>query len=172
MFVRTYGLMYVKNAELFEHFFLELRRYYNHWEQRRQPGRHANGFLDGAFGAHVSDWSTCSMSSATRTWSVSADTWRSSNPSVTFHASSACSWPGPSSQFARSPAAWRSCLRWWTKSPRWEAVLVFCFLKLLWPGRGKNVNPKKKILIECDSILRQNNGKKLDFCPQGLHENN
>ncbi len=23
-------------------------------EQRRQPGRHANGFLDGAFGAHVS----------------------------------------------------------------------------------------------------------------------
>ncbi len=30
MFVRTYGLMYVKNAELFEHFFHELRRYYSH----------------------------------------------------------------------------------------------------------------------------------------------
>ncbi|XP_052005753.1 glypican-6-like [Xyrauchen texanus] len=30
MFVRTYGLMYVKNAELFKHFFHELRRYYSH----------------------------------------------------------------------------------------------------------------------------------------------
>lgn len=30
MFVRTYGLMYVKNAELFKHFFQELRRYYSH----------------------------------------------------------------------------------------------------------------------------------------------
>ncbi|XP_026136720.1 glypican-6-like [Carassius auratus] len=29
MFVRTYGLMYVKNAELFERFFSELRNYYN-----------------------------------------------------------------------------------------------------------------------------------------------
>ncbi|KAL6480253.1 hypothetical protein MHYP_G00112860 [Metynnis hypsauchen] len=28
MFVRTYGVMYVKNAELFKHFFHELRRYY------------------------------------------------------------------------------------------------------------------------------------------------
>ncbi|KAI1903079.1 hypothetical protein AGOR_G00023520 [Albula goreensis] len=28
MFVRTYGLMYVKNSELFKHFFLELKRYY------------------------------------------------------------------------------------------------------------------------------------------------
>ncbi|XP_030620849.1 glypican-4 [Chanos chanos] len=28
MFVRTYGVMYVKNAELFKHFFKELRRYY------------------------------------------------------------------------------------------------------------------------------------------------
>ncbi|XP_061091644.1 glypican-4 [Conger conger] len=28
MFVRTYGLMYVKNAELFKHFFKELTRYY------------------------------------------------------------------------------------------------------------------------------------------------
>ncbi|MBN3323791.1 GPC4 protein, partial [Atractosteus spatula] len=28
MFVRTYGLMYVENAELFKHFFQELRRYY------------------------------------------------------------------------------------------------------------------------------------------------
>ncbi|XP_036404555.1 glypican-4-like [Megalops cyprinoides] len=28
MFVRTYGLMYVKNAELFKHFFAELKRYY------------------------------------------------------------------------------------------------------------------------------------------------
>uniref|UniRef100_A0A8C1U8S6 Glypican 4 n=1 Tax=Cyprinus carpio TaxID=7962 RepID=A0A8C1U8S6_CYPCA len=30
MFVRTYGLMYVKNAELFERFFSELRKYYSH----------------------------------------------------------------------------------------------------------------------------------------------
>ncbi|XDV37182.1 hypothetical protein PO909_006832 [Leuciscus waleckii] len=30
MFVRTYGLMYVKNAELFEKFFRDLRRYYSH----------------------------------------------------------------------------------------------------------------------------------------------
>lgn len=30
MFVRTYGLMYVKNAELFEQFFRDLRRYYSH----------------------------------------------------------------------------------------------------------------------------------------------
>ncbi|KAJ8396500.1 hypothetical protein AAFF_G00018060 [Aldrovandia affinis] len=28
MFVRTYGLMYMKNAELFKHFFQELKRYY------------------------------------------------------------------------------------------------------------------------------------------------
>ena len=28
MFVRTYGMMYVQNAELFQHFFQELRRYY------------------------------------------------------------------------------------------------------------------------------------------------
>uniref|UniRef100_A0A8C9RJY0 Glypican 4 n=1 Tax=Scleropages formosus TaxID=113540 RepID=A0A8C9RJY0_SCLFO len=28
MFVRTYGYMYVKNAELFQHFFRELKRYY------------------------------------------------------------------------------------------------------------------------------------------------
>ncbi|XP_077092272.1 glypican-4 [Siphateles boraxobius] len=30
MFVRTYGLMYVKNAELFEQFFSDLSRYYSH----------------------------------------------------------------------------------------------------------------------------------------------
>lgn len=30
MFVRTYGLMYVKNKELFEGFFSDLRRYYSH----------------------------------------------------------------------------------------------------------------------------------------------
>ncbi|KAI2656814.1 Glypican-4 [Labeo rohita] len=30
MFVRTYGLMYVKNAELFEQFFRDLRLYYSH----------------------------------------------------------------------------------------------------------------------------------------------
>ncbi|XP_039521636.1 glypican-4-like [Pimephales promelas] len=30
MFVRTYGLMYVKNAELFEQFFRDLQRYYSH----------------------------------------------------------------------------------------------------------------------------------------------
>lgn len=28
MFVRTYGVMYVKNSELFKHFFHELQRYY------------------------------------------------------------------------------------------------------------------------------------------------
>lgn len=30
MFVKTYGMIYVKNAELFKHFFQELRRYYSH----------------------------------------------------------------------------------------------------------------------------------------------
>lgn len=80
-----------------------------------------------SFWSACSDWSMCSMSSATRTWSASADTWSSSNPSEMFHASSACSWPVPSSQSARSPAAWRSCPRWWAKSPRWEACVCFVF---------------------------------------------